>query len=217
MLLMKKDMGGAAAALALADMIMGAELPVRLRVLDSGGRERHLRQRLPSRRHPAEPQGHLGRDRQHGCGRPAHPRRRPGARRRGEPGPDRRFRDADRRRPRGARPRAAAVLHRRRRACRRHRPARHGGERSRLAPAALVALPEPCSIPRSPTSTTSAAPWPARSPPPCSCAASSTAAKAHVHFDIFAWNSSTKPGRPEGGEVQAARLVYALLKERYGA
>jgi len=44
-----------------------------------------------------------------------------------------------------------------------------------------------------------------------------TAAKAHVHFDIFAWNPSAKPGRPEGGEVQAARLVYALLKERYGS
>ena len=33
MLLMKKDMGGAAAALALAHMIMGLRLPVRLRVL----------------------------------------------------------------------------------------------------------------------------------------------------------------------------------------
>ncbi len=33
MLMMRKDMGGAAAALALADMIMGAKLPVRLRVL----------------------------------------------------------------------------------------------------------------------------------------------------------------------------------------
>ena len=33
-------------------------------------------------------------------------------------------------------------------------------------------------------------------------------AKAYVHFDIFAWNSATKPGRPEGGEVQAARLMY---------
>ena len=43
-----------------------------------------------------------------------------------------------------------------------------------------------------------------------------TAAKAHVHFDIYAWNPATKPGRPEGGEVQGARLVYALLKERYG-
>ncbi|SCZ10503.1 leucyl aminopeptidase family protein [Microvirga guangxiensis] len=40
-------------------------------------------------------------------------------------------------------------------------------------------------------------------------------AKAHVHFDIFAWNPSTRPGRPEGGEVQAARLIYALLKKRY--
>jgi leucyl aminopeptidase len=42
-----------------------------------------------------------------------------------------------------------------------------------------------------------------------------TDAKAHVHFDIFAWNNATKPGRPEGGEVQAARLMYALLKERF--
>ncbi|MFC7397641.1 leucyl aminopeptidase family protein [Chelatococcus sp. GCM10030263] len=38
----------------------------------------------------------------------------------------------------------------------------------------------------------------------------------HVHFDIFAWTPSVKPGRPEGGEVQGARLVYAYLKERFG-
>jgi leucyl aminopeptidase len=44
-----------------------------------------------------------------------------------------------------------------------------------------------------------------------------TQAKAHVHFDIFAWVNAAKPGRPEGGEVQAARLMYALLKERYGS
>jgi leucyl aminopeptidase len=44
-----------------------------------------------------------------------------------------------------------------------------------------------------------------------------TQAKAHVHFDVFAWNNAAKPGRPEGGEVQAARLMYALLKERYGS
>ncbi|WP_243374347.1 leucyl aminopeptidase family protein [Microvirga solisilvae] len=42
-------------------------------------------------------------------------------------------------------------------------------------------------------------------------------AKAYVHFDIFAWNNSTRPGRPEGGEVQAARLMYALLKKRYAS
>ncbi len=37
-----------------------------------------------------------------------------------------------------------------------------------------------------------------------------------AHFDIFGWNPSTKPGRPEGGETQAARLVYALVEERCG-
>jgi leucyl aminopeptidase len=42
-------------------------------------------------------------------------------------------------------------------------------------------------------------------------------AKAHVHFDIFAWNPSARPARPEGGEVQAARLMYALLKKRYAS
>ncbi|ACL61540.1 leucyl aminopeptidase family protein [Methylobacterium nodulans] len=41
------------------------------------------------------------------------------------------------------------------------------------------------------------------------------AAKAHAHLDLYGWNPSTKPGRPEGGEVQTARLVYELLKRRY--
>jgi leucyl aminopeptidase len=44
-----------------------------------------------------------------------------------------------------------------------------------------------------------------------------TRAGAHVHFDIFGWVNSAKPGRPEGGEVQGARLMYALLQERYGS
>ncbi|KQP33664.1 cytochrome C oxidase subunit II [Methylobacterium sp. Leaf104] len=39
--------------------------------------------------------------------------------------------------------------------------------------------------------------------------------RAHVHFDLYGWNPSTKPGRPEGGEVQTARLVHALLAGRY--
>jgi leucyl aminopeptidase len=41
-------------------------------------------------------------------------------------------------------------------------------------------------------------------------------AKAWLHFDIYAWTPSAKPGRPEGGECQAARALYALLCERYG-
>ena len=42
------------------------------------------------------------------------------------------------------------------------------------------------------------------------------AAKAWLHFDIFAWSQSSKPGRPEGAECQAARALYALLVSRYG-
>lgn len=37
-----------------------------------------------------------------------------------------------------------------------------------------------------------------------------------LHFDIYGWVPSAKSGRPEGGECQAARAVYALLTERYG-
>ena len=40
-------------------------------------------------------------------------------------------------------------------------------------------------------------------------------AKHWLHFDIYAWNPSGKPGRPEGGECQAARALYALLAARY--
>jgi leucyl aminopeptidase len=41
-------------------------------------------------------------------------------------------------------------------------------------------------------------------------------ARSWVHFDIFAWTPSSKPARPEGGECQAARALYKLLGERYG-
>lgn len=41
-------------------------------------------------------------------------------------------------------------------------------------------------------------------------------AKAWAHFDVFCWVPSPKSGRPEGGEVQAARLVFELLERRYG-
>ncbi|HEX5509138.1 MAG TPA: leucyl aminopeptidase family protein [Pseudolabrys sp.] len=40
-------------------------------------------------------------------------------------------------------------------------------------------------------------------------------AKAWMHFDVFAWTPSSRPGRPEGGECQTARALYALLGERY--
>ncbi|SFK38064.1 leucyl aminopeptidase family protein [Methylocapsa palsarum] len=42
-------------------------------------------------------------------------------------------------------------------------------------------------------------------------------AKAWAHFDIYAWAPAARPGRPEGGEVQGARLLYDLLEARFGA
>jgi leucyl aminopeptidase len=43
-----------------------------------------------------------------------------------------------------------------------------------------------------------------------------TATQSWAHFDIYAWTPSAKPARPDGGECQVARALYALLKERYG-
>ncbi|HMF26253.1 MAG TPA: leucyl aminopeptidase family protein [Pseudolabrys sp.] len=40
-------------------------------------------------------------------------------------------------------------------------------------------------------------------------------AKSWVHLDIFAWTPAAKPGRPEGAECQAARALYSLLCTRY--
>lgn len=38
---------------------------------------------------------------------------------------------------------------------------------------------------------------------------------AWAHFDIMAWNVASKPGRPEGGEAMAMRAVGSLLKARF--
>ncbi len=40
-------------------------------------------------------------------------------------------------------------------------------------------------------------------------------AKSWLHLDIYAWTPSAKPGRPEGGECQGARALYRLLSERH--
>jgi leucyl aminopeptidase len=37
-----------------------------------------------------------------------------------------------------------------------------------------------------------------------------------AHFDIFAWNPRGRAGWPAGGEAQAIRSVFAVLKKRYG-
>lgn len=41
-------------------------------------------------------------------------------------------------------------------------------------------------------------------------------AKTWVHADIFAWTPAAKPGRPEGGEAQVIRALFKVIEDRYG-
>ena len=41
-------------------------------------------------------------------------------------------------------------------------------------------------------------------------------ARCHIHLDIFGWTPQARPGRPEGGEVQGVRALYDMLQRRYG-
>jgi leucyl aminopeptidase len=36
-----------------------------------------------------------------------------------------------------------------------------------------------------------------------------------VHFDIFAWNPRSKPGWPTGAEAQGIRALYRVIRERF--
>ena len=38
-----------------------------------------------------------------------------------------------------------------------------------------------------------------------------------AHFDMMAWNNTAKPGRPEGGEAQAARAIFDAIEKRVKA
>ncbi|MBX3712211.1 MAG: leucyl aminopeptidase family protein [Lysobacter sp.] len=37
-----------------------------------------------------------------------------------------------------------------------------------------------------------------------------------AHLDVYSWNDSERPGRPAGGEAQALRACWAMLKARFG-
>jgi leucyl aminopeptidase len=34
-----------------------------------------------------------------------------------------------------------------------------------------------------------------------------------AHLDVYAWNDTTRPGRPEGGEAQGARAIFKMLHD----
>ena len=40
-------------------------------------------------------------------------------------------------------------------------------------------------------------------------------ARAYVHFDIFAWTPQARPGRPKGAEAQGQRAVFDVISKRY--
>ncbi len=37
-----------------------------------------------------------------------------------------------------------------------------------------------------------------------------------IHLDLMAWNVAARPGRPVGGEAQAMRALFALIERRFG-
>jgi leucyl aminopeptidase len=38
-----------------------------------------------------------------------------------------------------------------------------------------------------------------------------------LHVDLYAWNPRDRPGRPAGGDAQAVRALFHLLEQRFGA
>lgn len=42
-----------------------------------------------------------------------------------------------------------------------------------------------------------------------------SAARSWLHLDLYAWNGKERPGRPVGAEPQCIRALYMLLKSRY--
>jgi leucyl aminopeptidase len=38
-----------------------------------------------------------------------------------------------------------------------------------------------------------------------------------VHLDLYAWNQGNRPGRPEGGEAMTLRALFAVLEKRFGS
>jgi leucyl aminopeptidase len=42
-----------------------------------------------------------------------------------------------------------------------------------------------------------------------------SAGRAWAHLDLFAWNPSARPGRPEGGEATGLRALYAAIERKF--
>jgi leucyl aminopeptidase len=36
-----------------------------------------------------------------------------------------------------------------------------------------------------------------------------------AHIDLYAWNDTTRPGRPEGGDAQTVRAIRSMLEVKF--
>jgi leucyl aminopeptidase len=43
-----------------------------------------------------------------------------------------------------------------------------------------------------------------------------TTSRAWLHIDLYAWNPKERPGRPVGAEPQCVRALYSLIRQRFG-
>jgi len=43
-----------------------------------------------------------------------------------------------------------------------------------------------------------------------------TASPEWLHVDLYAWNPKDRPGRPQGAEAQGLRALYALIRQKFG-
>ncbi|HTV80134.1 MAG TPA: leucyl aminopeptidase family protein [Steroidobacteraceae bacterium] len=43
-----------------------------------------------------------------------------------------------------------------------------------------------------------------------------TASPAWLHLDLYAWNPKERPGRPVGAEAQCVRALYSLIRQKFG-
>ena len=218
MRLMKKDMGGAATLLGLAQAVMEAKLPLRLRLLMPAVENSRLRQRLPPAGCHPHAQGHHGRGRQHRCRGPAHPLRcaRRGLRR--EARSHHRHGDA----------RPAPRAWRSGPTCRRFSPTttalaadllRAGAEEG--DPLWRLPLWQPyrdwLEESRSPTSTTSRnSPFAGAITAALYLARVRGAGRSPGRIStLMPGTRRRRPGRPEGGEALGVRALYALIERRF--
>src|SRR5580693_7479632 len=43
-----------------------------------------------------------------------------------------------------------------------------------------------------------------------------TTSRAWLHLDLYAWNPKERPGRPVGAEAQCGRALYSLIRQKFG-